>query len=1017
MRLHHLEMTAFGPFAGTETVDFDELNDAGLFLLAGPTGAGKTSILDAVCFALYGTVPGVRGVKTLKSQHAEDQVEPEVVLEFSVHERRFRIRRSPEWTRPKRRGTGTRTENAKASLTELTGGADQFLSARAAEVGQLVADLIGMRAGQFQQVAMLPQGEFQRFLHASSQDRHDVLQHLFRTNRFSRIEEWVQDHSRDLRARAEDAHEQVQRLLHTIADRSGVPVEDGAELPWARDVLTAAVSRLEELQAARLIAEAEEATARGAADEARRVGDTARRRVEAEAALAQLTETEEEAQAASRRLDDDRRAESCASILAMLDRAVADVDATRSSRRRAVEGLAALQVPQVTRDLLPSLARLQDAAAGADAVSDDRADSAGPVDVAGVDAAVDELRGLTAVVRGLLPRLETVRAQRERESAATAELAAHRGTARELEERHAAIPALLAQARTAHAAATESAARVEALGLRLAEAEVRADAAARLPDAEDAEVELQDAHRDARDAAADAREYVQDLQARRLAGIAAELAGALREGEPCQVCGSPDHPHPADRGVDPVTEHEQAEAEQRYEQAQARLVHVTEQLAAHQAAVGALRSAGAGVTDAQARAEVTRLQRELAAAEQAREGVGRTEAEVAELETALGDVQEALHAAQRAVTVLEEKQLAAREAVDDARGAITAALPGVDPDDLPATADGLDAAAAVLTRARVALVQHEQATRRLTELDAQATATVVDHGFPDLPTARAARLAPDERRRLVAAQERRDQLAVVARGVLESADVLALPPEVPDLPAAVALRERAEAAAREAGLDADLQGERVDALRSLVERLDEAVARWRPLHEQHTRADAMSRLVRGMGSDNHLQMRLSAYVLATRLDQVLDAANERLSHLRDQRYLLQRTARAARKGSQAGLGLDVVDQWTGDVRDPATLSGGETFVVSLALALGLADVVTQEAGGTEIETLFVDEGFGTLDPDTLDDVMDRLDGLRAGGRTVGVVSHVTELRTRIPTQIHVRKTPRGSTVHAGTLVG
>ena len=172
-----------------------------------------------------------------------------------------------------------------------------------------------------------------------------------------------------------------------------------------------------------------------------------------------------------------------------------------------------------------------------------------------------------------------------------------------------------------------------------------------------------------------------------------------------------------------------------------------------------------------------------------------------------------------------------------------------------------------------------------------------------------------------------------------------------------------------------------------------------------------------MGSDNQLQMRLSAYVLATRLDQVVAAANERLGHLRDQRYLLQRTGRAERKGSQAGLGLEVVDQWTGDVRSPATLSGGETFVVSLSLALGLADVVTQEAGGTEVETLFVDEGFGTLDADTLDDVMDRLDGLRAGGRTVGVVSHVTELRSRIPTQVHVEKTRSGSVVTVRTLVG
>ena len=188
------------------------------------------------------------------------------------------------------------------------------------------------------------------------------------------------------------------------------------------------------------------------------------------------------------------------------------------------------------------------------------------------------------------------------------------------------------------------------------------------------------------------------------------------------------------------------------------------------------------------------------------------------------------------------------------------------------------------------------------------------------------------------------------------------------------------------------------------------------MRDESLRAEAMSQLVRGLGQDNQLQMRLSAYVLATRLDQVVAAANERLGRMRDQRYLLQRTDRAARKGSRRARpgGRRPVDRRR---PRPSTLSGGETFVVSLSLALGLADVVTQEAGGTEIETLFVDEGFGTLDADTLDDVMDRLDGLRAGGRTVGVVSHVSELRNRIPTQVHVRKGRSGSSIDVTTLVG
>jgi exonuclease SbcC len=190
---------------------------------------------------------------------------------------------------------------------------------------------------------------------------------------------------------------------------------------------------------------------------------------------------------------------------------------------------------------------------------------------------------------------------------------------------------------------------------------------------------------------------------------------------------------------------------------------------------------------------------------------------------------------------------------------------------------------------------------------------------------------------------------------------------------------------------------------------------WEPARAEHATAEAMAKLVRGMGGDNQLQMRLSSYVLATRLDQVLEAANERLSHMRDQRYSLRRCGRA-RGGARAGLGLEVLDTWTGEARSPSTLSGGETFVVSLALALGLADVVSEEAGGMRVDTLFIDEGFGMLDPETLDDVMDRIDALRAGGRTVGVVSHVTELRGRIPTQVHVERGKSGSSVAVRTLV-
>src|SRR4051812_2321059 len=253
MGLHRLTVSAFGPFADAQEVDFDELNEAGLFLLTGATGAGKSSLLDAVCFALYGTVPGPRGTKTLKSQHAPVEAVPEGVLDFTVRHRRFTVRRTPEWTRPKKRGDGLLTEKASASIIETTDGAEHFLSSRAAEVGVLVTDLMGMSASQFVQVALLPQGQFQTFLQATSQERHDVLQQLFQTDRFRRIEDWVHEHSRTLKERAGDGQSLVQRIVDTVAERCGTttPEElcgpplalaaaEGRVLPWLDGLLTAA---------------------------------------------------------------------------------------------------------------------------------------------------------------------------------------------------------------------------------------------------------------------------------------------------------------------------------------------------------------------------------------------------------------------------------------------------------------------------------------------------------------------------------------------------------------------------------------------------------------------------------------------------------------------------------------------------------------------------------------------------------------------------------------------------------
>ncbi|MGN6574507.1 MAG: SbcC/MukB-like Walker B domain-containing protein, partial [Nocardioides sp.] len=581
-----------------------------------------------------------------------------------------------------------------------------------------------------------------------------------------------------------------------------------------------------------------------------------------------------------------------------------------------------------------------------------------------------------------------------------------------------ALPDRLTQARADLAATTALAARVEALTLQAEAATDRAAAATALPAAVAEVAACESAVRDRRDAAADARERVQDLTARRLAGIAAELAGRLVDGEPCVVCGSADHPAPAAEGPAPVTEEEQQAADVTYEAAQEALLAANDAAGAAQHRLDAVRERAAGLTAEEATQRLHELQQQRHEADAAAARLPAESEQVAALE------QETTRLADEAAR-LDTELAALQQRRDNAQGLLhelTAEIAGVvgedAADDLPGLVRRLGAVVDRLGAARAALVAHEQAAEHATDLAGQCADTAAEHGFAGADEVRAAVLDADELARLQRGVADRAELATAARSTLADPEILAIGDVVaPDLPAQQALAEAAEHAAAEASRRYHLLDQRVTALDGLRQRLATALEEWAPLRTEYLRAESMSRLVRGQGTDNHLQMRLSAYVLATRLDQVLDAANERLSHMRDQRYLLQRTGRASRKGAQAGLGLEVVDQWTGDVREPSTLSGGETFVVSLSLALGLADVVTQEAGGTEIETLFVDEGFGTLDADTLDDVMDRLDGLRAGGRTVGVVSHVTELRTRIPAQLHVHKSPRGSTIRAETLVG
>ncbi|MGZ4450704.1 MAG: AAA family ATPase [Nocardioides sp.] len=994
MRLHRLEVTAFGPFAEAVEVDFDQLSDAGLFLLSGPTGAGKTSVLDAVCFALYGDVPGDRNAaKRLRSDHAAPGVRPVVTLEATLSGRRFRLVRSPAWERPKKRGTGTTTEQASVTLSERVDGAWQPLSSRLDETGHLVSHLVGMNVTQFTQVAMLPQGRFQAFLRARSEERHRLLQQLFRTGRFEQVEAWLRDRRIALRRRSESAHQGVADLVSRVSETAGEPLPDGwdvhdlhepvagGELPaWAAALVSharseagLATSRAEEAAVA-------EADARAALERARSLAER-RRRVHRAATERDALLAAADAQAAAHAaLDAARRAAGVVPLHRLATTA-------RTAHARA-EGLAAATT-QRAADTLGLLV----------------------VDADVLARAAEDAVERAAAVRATVPRevrLHEVERQAlaaEREHAALGERLAALGVQRDaLPERRTSVEAAIAAARDAETRLPTLQARVASLRERLDAHQQSVRVTAELAVAREV-LALASAE------AVALRERWLDLREARLEGMAAEIAGALAVGACCPVCGSADHPHKATPHAGAPDAAAEKAALKALDDAKAAEHAHDERVRELTTRLAVLRDQAGPDSPGAVEAELADLVHEIgrlgATAGELPVLTARLEALDAEDERLAGEVRGGELRAEALGTTLT----ALRDEAVLLTAEIDGLLAGTGASSLADLLDDLLDRADVAHRAGDALLSERIAADALREAEEALTSAAAESGFASSEEAVAARLDPAEADRLeraVADHRRRLDAAETVLAEPGAEDLLADEPD--DLAALTEAHEGALALLGETrGLAARWAG-RAHRLADLVEALERALVAWEPLRHDLEVATRLASFVEGRSADNRVQMRLSAYVLSFRLSQVVAAANERLARMSDQRYSLEHTARKGAGETRGGLSLLVRDDWSGESRDPATLSGGETFVVSLALALGLADVITQEAGGADLDTLFVDEGFGSLDADTLDDVMDVLDSLRDGGRVVGVVSHVAEMRDRIPAQLRVSKSRRGSTL-------
>ena len=1011
MRIHRLEISAFGPFAGTEEIDFDRLSAHGLFLLNGPTGAGKTSVLDAICYALYGSVPGARQEgKRLRSDHADPAAEPRVTCEFTARGRRFEVSRTPAWDKPSARGrNGFTTQQAKTLLRERVAGAWVEKSGRNDEAGAEITALLGMDREQFTRVVLLPQGDFAAFLRSKASDRLELLQKLFGTERFEAVE-------RELAVQAAGAVREVADL----EGRLGLLVERARAEATALDVDPDAapesaggpglLSWLEAAaleRAAALAGDAEscEAHRRGCAErleaelarEGRRVKLAAalRRRSDAEAAAPGLA-------SAGAALDLHRKAELLGGQLkavtaaeALFARAEGTMDLASAGVREAASyssELAGMELAGMEHGAVDVAAELSRLRALAAVIGERLADE-------------DRLGGLQARAAGLAQRRqELIRAGDDHAS--------------RLLSLRTEMEALRAALQPLEQLAGESVLRTK----EAAAADELVDVVRRYGIAAAGCAAVTERHLKGREHHQELRRQWLDVREERLSNAAAELASRLEDGVPCPVCGSPEHPEPVPAGDSVLGLAEKEERAKEHSEAAERALSALETELSEARQLVAVLAGQGGDTDPAEAEEAARAAREAAteaAAAVADLAASRSrQEELAEridaTEQVRVDMLSQLAQTESALTEIEG-QSAALEASLEALRAGHASL-GL-------RSDAIGQVVSILEQADAARSQLDQAADRLAEARSELDRALPEAGFGSAAEARRALLPGAEAARLESAVKAGRDEEIRLEELFASEELVVAAQEqaarehdsgsavtAADLDLLRTEAEQAAQAAKDVELAAGMARQAAGSLGRLRAEYEELAESGREPRERADVLRGLAEAARGSG-DNSYRMSLNAYVLAARLEQVAIAASERLVAMSDGRYTLQHSDARAARNAKSGLGLEVVDEWTGRRRDTATLSGGESFMASLSLALGLADVVQQEAGGVDIETLFVDEGFGSLDEQALEQVMDALEGLRDGGRVVGLVSHVGEMKQRIGSQLQVVKQRNGSTVH------
>lgn len=860
-----LTMRAFGPYAGETVIDFEKLQGRHLFLICGPTGAGKTTILDAMCYALYGKTSGDRTGEKMRSDYADSSERTEVIFDFMLGDKTYRATRSPAQMVDKKRGSGQTLAAMQASLSELEDGKE--INTLRTGIEEAAGKLIGLNADQFCQVILLPQGDFRKLLVAKADEREAILKQLFKTQRFSDFKDRLKDRlDAKVREKMEKQTREDQILSSSGAtdekQLSQMVEEAGKELKEAQDIVK---SREKESNEFREVYQKETAL------------------------MGHFTE---------------------------LEKALKQDAALKNEEGRMKEMEASLSLIRSARELAPYFVQL-------DGITREGKQEAVKLKTAKAD--METYSKLNETLEKRIQELDAMKEKREEE----------RKTALKMQDLvpkaklYGAAVQALKNAKNALSRAEEETKRLQ----------TSAEAARK---ARDAQKEKADAVR---------KSYID--------GQAFLLAEGLEDGVPCPVCGAIHHPAPA-RGGDYVAKAEDVErAQKEYERASAAYDRANDAKEKH--------STGAYAKAVSDHAKADAQMKTLEEIPEAYRDPKYLEAESTRLLTDIRkweqDKETAAAQLRKAGADLSASQAACRNAEE----------------------------------------RREELVKKYRETESVLKEASDKAGFQSLDECKEwyKKKDTEESVRKTLEQYRADRESTEERIKAEEQETAGK--ERPDM---LALNEKSKA------LQDQLKkaSERAAALKERTETLQKTVSDARAIEKELEDLRKEEGLIRGLydlTSGKKTRITLERYVLGTLLDDVANAANLRLLSMSRRRYSLHRMTDESGLG-KGGLSLEVSDSFTGRSRPANTLSGGETFLASLSLALGLADVVQSRQGGVRLDTMFIDEGFGTLDPDSLNSAMNTLIDLQNTGRMVGIISHVPELEERIDARLRVTPAEKGS---------